>query len=412
MAKLEEEKLIYDWNTIKQEGLKDVKEVEFDDETLRDGIQSPSVKDPDIEEKIEILHLMDRIGINGADVGLPGAGPRAVDDVTRLCREIVDSKLKILPNCAARTVAADITPVIEISQKVGIPIEVAAFIGSSPIRQYAEDWDLDRMLRSTEEAVKMSVEAGLPVMYVTEDTTRADPETLKKLYLCAIENGARRICVCDTVGHATPDGTGNLIRFVAEEIVGPSGEDVTIDWHGHKDRGLSLINSLVAAAGGAGRIHGTALGIGERVGNAPMDLILVNMRLLGWIDNDLSMLPQYVEKVSEACDVPLPQSYPVFGEDAFRTGTGVHAAAVIKAKRKGDNWLADRVYSGVPAGMFGREQKIEIGPMSGESNVVYWLESHGFGAAEPLVKKIFDKAKTSNRLLSDEEVMKIAKGGS
>jgi 2-isopropylmalate synthase len=380
--------------------------IELNDETLRDGLQSPSVIDPPIEKKIELLHLMDSLGIDAADIGLPGAGPRAVADVTSLAKEIADCKLDIKPNCAARTVRADIQPIIDISEKVGFPIDACTFIGSSPIRQYAENWSLEMMLTATEDAVKFAVSHGLSVMYVTEDTTRAHPDTVRALYTTAIEAGARRICVCDTVGHATPEGVRALIGYV-KSIVDDTGEDVQIDWHGHQDRGLGVINSIAAFEAGANRLHGTALGVGERVGNAPMDQLLVNLQLMGYIERDLSKLMNYCETASDATGVPIPVSYPVVGRDAFRTATGVHAAAVIKAFRKGDEWLADMVYSGVPAKMVGRDQLIEIGPMSGKSNITFWLERHGVEPTEERIERIFSHAKHRSAVLTDDEIMAL-----
>jgi 2-isopropylmalate synthase len=403
---MREQDLIYDWNApAGATADASPRHVELDDETLRDGLQSPSVQDPTIDVKIEILHLMASLGIDTADIGLPGAGPRAARDVHALAEEIARSKLQIAANCAARTVRADVEPIARITQQTGIPIEACTFIGSSPIRQYAEDWTLDRMLRATEDAVTFAVGEGLAVMYVTEDTTRARPDVLERLYGLAIECGARRICLADTVGHATPDGTRRLVRFVRERIVEPSGEPVKIDWHGHRDRGLGLANTLAAIEAGADRVHGTALGVGERVGNTEMDLLLVNLKLLGMHDADLSRLPEYCDTVARATGVPIPVNYPVFGDDAFRTGTGVHAAAIIKAQHKGDAWLADRVYSSVPAGLFGRRQIIEIGPMSGMSNVKYWLAEHGYAAEdEALCQAVFSLAKQTDHTLSDGEI--------
>lgn len=403
---MKEQDLIYDWNRVDDTPVAPAGHVvELDDETLRDGLQSPSVQDPDIEQKIELLHIMAALGIHTADIGLPGAGPRAVADVRALALEIARERLPIGANCAARTVIADVEPIARISQEAGIPIEACTFIGSSPIRQYAEDWTLDRMLRVTEEAVRFAVGEGLPVMYVTEDTTRARPEVLKRLYTTAIECGARRICLADTVGHATPAGVRSLVRFVLEEIVRPSGEDVKVDWHGHRDRGLAIANTLAAIEAGAHRVHGTALGIGERVGNTEMDLLLVNLKLLGLHDGDLSRLPEYCEAASRATGVPIPPNYPVFGADAFRTGTGVHAAAIIKARAKGEDWLADRVYSGVPAGLFGRRQVIEISHVSGMSNVKHWLAEHGYDRDDDgLCQHVFALAKQAARVLTDEEL--------
>ena len=403
---MEDRDLIYDWNEAGERWDPPSFRVQFDDETLRDGLQSPSVKSPGIEDKVAILHLMDRLGIDTADIGLPGAGPHVVKDVLRLAQEIRNARLSIRANCAARTLRHDIEPVVEVSQKAGIPIEVCTFIGSSPIRQYAENWTLETMLQHTEEAVSFAVSHGLPVMYVTEDTVRARPEQLRQLFLTAIRCGARRLCLCDTVGHATPTGAANLVRF-ALEVVRESQADVELDWHGHSDRGLAVVNTIAAIRAGATRVHGCAIGIGERVGNTPMDQLLVNLKLLGWIENDLTALPEYCEIVARTTGVPVPPNYPVVGRDAFRTGTGVHAAAVIKAFKKGEDWLADRVYSGVPASLVGRRQEIEVGPMSGESNVVFWLQSRGLEATPDRIKAVFDRAKSVDRVLTDAEIQAV-----
>ncbi|MFQ5751257.1 MAG: LeuA family protein [bacterium] len=404
--KMQEQDLIYDWNTHEGLEFKPDYAIEFDDETLRDGLQAPSVIDPPIEEKIKIIHLMDSLGIHTAALGLPGAGPRVRADVLKLAKEILQGKLKIQANCAARTVEADIIPIIEISQQAGLPIEACTFIGSSPIRQYAEGWDIDFLLRQSENAIKFAVKHGLQVMYVTEDTVRAHPEDIRKLYTAAINCGAKRICVCDTVGHIIPKGVKNLVSFV-REIVEATGDDVKIDWHGHRDRGFALANTFAAIEAGANRVHGCALGVGERVGNTPMDLILANCKLLGWIDNDLTSLKPYCEKVSETLGVPIPKNYPIMGADAFRTGTGVHAASIIKAETKGENWLADRVYSGVPAEWFGSQQIIEVGPMSGESNIIYWLKKRNMEPKKEWIAAIVNKAKSSNRILTDKEIYAI-----
>jgi 2-isopropylmalate synthase len=408
--RMDERQLIYDWNSSGANGSFDWTRarVDLNDETLRDGLQSPSVKDPSLDVKKRLLHLMADLGIVAADIGLPGAGPRVVEQVRALAREISDHKLPIAPNCAARTVIADIDPIIRISEEVGIKIEAATFIGSSPIRQYTEDWTVDRIVASTTAAVTYAVKHGLPVMYVTEDTTRARPETLKALYGAAIDCGATRICLADTVGHATPDGVRALVSFVRKEIVRKN--DVKVDWHGHRDRGMGLINCLAAIEAGVDRVHATALGVGERVGNAEMDLLIVNLKLLGAHQGDIRKLPEYCRLVAEAVGVPIPVNYPVLGTDAFRTGTGVHAAAIIKAKKKGHNWLADRVYSSVPAEEFGFEQRIEISPVSGLSNVKYWLERHGYDPDDDVAcRTLFEAAKRTDRVLSDEECHRLLK---
>ncbi|MEO5509347.1 MAG: 2-isopropylmalate synthase [Longimicrobiales bacterium] len=403
---MQEKDLIYDWNSAGDAvDYRSLKTVELDDETLRDGLQCPSVKDPTIGDKIEILHLMAELGIHTANIGLPGAGPRAADDVRALAREIASARMPIGANCAARTVRADIEPIARITQETGVAIEACTFIGSSPIRQYAEDWTIDRMLAAVEDGVSFAVSEGLNVMMVTEDTTRARPETLQRLYGLAIDLGAKRICLADTVGHATPQGVKQLVRFVRDEIVEPSGKDIKIDWHGHRDRGFGLANTFAAIEAGVDRVHATALGIGERIGNTEMDLLLVNLSLLGMHDRDLLRLGDYVHAVAKATGVEIPPGYPVFGDDAFRTGTGVHAAAIIKAQIKGDTWLADRVYSSIPASELGLKQRIDISHVSGMSNVKFWLTEHGYDATnDALCQHIFGLAKTTSRVLLDEEL--------
>src|SRR5712691_5506750 len=401
----EERDLIYDWNVVGETERPD-HPVTLHDETLRDGIQGPSVRDPEIDVKLRFLHLADALGIGSIDLGLPGAGPRMVAHVERLAQEIRDQRLRIKPLCAARTLEVDIRPVVEISQRVGIPIEVASFIGSSPIRQYAEGWTIDQMVDNTRKAVRFARQNQLPVLYVTEDTTRAQPETLRRLFGTAIEEGAARVAVCDTVGHSTPDGARAVVRYV-RRMLDEMQPGIGLDWHGHSDRGLGVINAIEAAVAGADRIHGCALGLGERVGNTHLDLLLVNFRLLGWIDTDLSKLREMGDVIAEGTGMAIPANYPVLGKDAFRTATGVHSAAVIKAKRKGDDWLANRVYSGVPAELFGCEQVIEIGPMSGESNVIFWLEQRGIDPKPDLVRTIIEGAKQGNRLLDEPEIYAV-----
>jgi 2-isopropylmalate synthase len=395
--------LIYDWNRDGRAAPVDYRAVELDDETLRDGLQGPSVRNPPLEVKIRLLHLMDALGIESADIGLPGASAQSRATIVALAKET--TKLRLTPNVAVRTHPADIQAAIEASVEAGVAIETCAFIGSSPIRRVAESWSLDTMRKNVEDAVALAVRNGLPVMFVTEDTTRADPETLVTLYETAIAAGATRVCASDTCGHATPEGVRNLLTFIRDDVV--RGRAVKIDYHGHNDRGLGTINALTATAI-ADRVHGTALGIGERVGNTSLDQLLINLQLLALTGRDLRPLVEYTALVAEHCGIPIPANYPALGADAFRTGTGVHAAAVVKALRRGDRALADRVYSAVPASMLGLAQRIEVGPMSGESNVVFWLEQRGIEASRPRIDRIFAAAKASDRLLTDAELRVLA----
>lgn len=398
---------IYDWN-VKGEAPRYPKRVMITDETLRDGLQSPSVTHPSIQDKVYLLYLMRCLEVDAADLGLCGAGERFKKDVTVLAREIANQRMPIVPQSAARTLEADIAPIVDASQEAGIAIEAAIFLGSSPIRQYAEGWDVSTLLRLTESSVTFAVAHGLPVMFVTEDTTRADPETLKQIYACAIRAGAHRVCAADTVGHATPGGVRTLIKFL-REVIDEVDPTVGIDWHGHRDRGIDIANTLAAIEAGADRVHACALGIGERSGNTPMEILLVNLNLLGLANRDLRGLPEYCQVVAQACGVPIPFNYPIVGADSFRTATGVHAAAIAKALNKHDEWLTDQVYCGVPASMVGREQGIEIGPMSGEHNVRFWLIRHDIEPHPVFVEKILAAAKRSNRLLTEEEIHRMTR---
>jgi len=417
MEHQQERELVYDWNTRRRRHPLAAEKILLQDETLRDGIQGPSAKDPSIEEKKRFIALADALGIYSINLGLPGAGPRAVEHVTELARFIVEQKLRIKPNCAARTHLNDVRPIAEISQQVGIPIEVMAFVGTSPIRRYVEDWSVQKLIDFSATAIRFAVGEGLPVTFVTEDTVRSRPQDLDPLFRNAIDCGIHRLTLCDTVGHATPDGVKNLLEFT-QGLIETTGREVGIDWHGHNDRGLAVTNTLSAMEYGATRLHGTALGIGERVGNAALDQLLVNLKLLDVLDGDLTKLPEWVLLASLSTGTAIPPGYPVVGADAFRTATGVHAAAVIKAERKGEHFLADRVYSGVPASMVGMKQRIEVGPMCGLSNVSYWLEKNGYleamgelGGAEEerLAKAILAGAKEADHVLSDREVHALAR---
>ncbi len=408
---MDERALIFDWNTIDYDISRDSNNhphgIWFDDETLRDGLQSPSARNPTIPQKIELLNYMEKLGIQKVDLGLPGAGPFHLEHIDAMLSHITENNFSIRPGAAVRTLMHDIQPLVDLQQKHGIQIQASAFLGTSPIRQFTEGWTMEKLLSTMETAVSFAVENDVPVMFVTEDTTRSKPKDVKMIYQRAMELGVRRLCVCDTCGHVTPNGVKKLLNFIDEEVIKDSGymrSEIEVNWHGHQDRGLGVANNIAAVEAGADVIHGTALGVGERAGNAPLDQTLVNLKLMGAIDNDLTLLNEYVKKANEYIEVPLPHNYPVFGRDAFETGTGVHASAVIKAMKKGDQWLADRIYSGVPAADFGLNQVIRIGHMAGRSNIIWWLEHNGIEVNDELVAHMFEIAKSQRRNMTDEEI--------
>ena len=399
---MEERDLLFEWNPGLSEEERG-RRVMLMEETLREGLQSPSTINPTIEQKLRLIHLMDELGIDSLNLGIPAVSSRVKDEITAMAQEIADAKLNLSPLLSGRTLVADIIPAIQVRDKVGIPFEMALFIGVSRLRQFVEGWGLREIMEKVEESVSFAVKAGFKVMFVTEDTTRSFPEDLREVYTAAINAGASRVCFADTVGGITPEGVMRLIGYMRELL--PEG--VEIDWHGHRDRGLELANALTAIKAGATRVHTAALGIGERCGNTPTELVLVNLRLMGYTERDLTKLPEYCRLVSEYMKVPIPGNYPVVGKDAFRTATGVHAAAVIKAEERGEYWMADKIYSAVPATMLGRGQQIEISQMSGRSNVRYWLKKRGIEPTENLVDRILSLAKSSSRVLEEREIMEF-----
>ena len=396
------DELINDWNGLPA---RDGRVPLLNDETLRDGLQSPSVRDPDIAAKRDLTHRLARLGVDAVNLGMPSAGPKALAAVRALVVEIRDHRLPLSANVAVRTLEADLVQVAEIQQRSGMSLEAGAFLGSSPIRMDVEGWDLDFLVTTARKAIAFCHRQEVPVMMVTEDSTRARPDVLKAIYCAALDEGAQSICLSDTCGHATPDGVRRLVRFIKNEVV--KDRSVRIDWHGHNDRGLGVANAIAAFEAGADRLHGTILGIGERCGNVAMDQLMINLHLMGFPKGDRSDLPALADRGAELCAVEIPANYPVLGRDAFRTGTGVHAAAIVKALHRGDVELADAVYSGVPAALVGRRQEIEIGPLAGHSNVVYWLDMNGYDPTPDRVDRILQVAKNSPRILTESEIRAV-----
>lgn len=395
--------LLYDWNGDAPSWAP--RRVQLLDETLRDGLQSPSVKNPSLEQKAEGLRRMARLGVAAVNLGLPAVSPAARAEAAQLLRVIREERLPLLPVCAGRTLPGDVQPILELAAETGVRIEASLFVGASPIRWRAEGWDLPRVATLTRDAVSLAARAGLPVTFVTEDTTRTPPDTLRALFGIALEHGASRLCLCDTVGAASAAGVRRLVTFAREVTASTS---VQLDWHGHDDRGLGLANALTAIEAGVERVHATALGVGERVGNTPLELLFANLSLLAGREPDAASLREYASHFAAALGVEIPENHPLVGENAFRTATGVHAAAIVKALGHGAE-LADRVYSFVPVSRFASGHDIRIGYMSGTSNVVHWLRRHSIEPSEQLVTRILERARAANRVLRDEEVLAVVR---
>jgi 2-isopropylmalate synthase len=398
--------LVHDWSS-SERALWRARSVQLLDETLRDGLQSPSAQNPTLAQKLEGLRRMARLGVSAVNLGLPSVSPAAREETRQLLRVIRDERLGLLPVCAGRTLIGDVRPIVELSQAEGVAIEVSVFVGASPIRWRAEGWDLERVSTLTRDAVALAAGAGLPVTFVTEDTTRTPPATLERLFTLALEHGATRLCLCDTVGAASPGGVRSLVSF-AQGVVQKAASPVGLDWHGHDDRGLGLSNALSAIEAGVERVHATALGVGERVGNTPLELLVANLAFLRGEEPDAKALRDYAEYFANVIGVAIPENHPLVGANAFRTATGVHAAAIVKALSKGEA-LADRVYSLVPVSRFASGHDIRIGHMSGTSNVLHWLRRHSIEPSDVLVARILERARAANRVLRDDEVLAVVR---
>jgi 2-isopropylmalate synthase len=383
--------------------------VELLDDTLRDGLQNAAVRQPTLDEKRELLHLMAGVGVASVNLGLPGSSSAAFETAEALCLEIVRERLPLAVVCAGRTLEADMRAIVELAERTGLPIEGHAFVGTSTIRAVAEGWDATLIAARTRAALGVLVGAGLSAAFVSEDTTRSRPDVLTELFSVALDAGATRLCLCDTVGHATPSGTRRLLGFT-HEFLRSRGARVSLDWHGHNDRGLGLANALAALDAGVSRVHATLLGVGERVGNVQLELVILNLALAGRLPLELEPLSRYASRAAELLDWTIPPNHPLLGENAFRTATGVHAAAIVKARKLGDA-ISDHVYAAVPARAVGRKQEIRIGRMSGRANVVSWLAEHGIEVSDAVVRAVLERARTAEHLLSDDEILETVRHG-
>jgi 2-isopropylmalate synthase len=403
--------LIHDWNAAADAAPASLGSpgVELLDDTLRDGLQNAAVRQPTPDEKRELLHLMAAAGVTSVNLGLPGSSPAAFESAELLCREIARDRLPLAVVCAGRTLEPDMRAIVELAQRTGLPVEGHAFVGTSAIRAKVEGWDAALVARRTEAALRVLVGEGLCAAFVSEDTTRSRPDTLRELFSVALDAGATRLCLCDTVGHATPQGARRLVAF-AQDLVASRGARVPLDWHGHNDRGLGLANALAALEAGVSRVHATVLGVGERVGNVQLELVVLNLALDGRVPLELEPLSRYASRAATLLGWTIPPNHPLLGENAFRTATGVHAAAIVKAKQHGGA-LEDLVYAAVPARAVGRKQEIRIGRMSGRANVVSWLVDHGIEVNDALVRAVLERAHAADHLLSDEEIFDTVRQG-
>jgi 2-isopropylmalate synthase len=403
----------FSWNSFALKGLRQrpTHSGTFFDETLRDGLQAPYVRGLTLEQKLTMVDHMVRSGVRSADLGFPGSSPAALAECAAIAKSVAASGYPLVQGYAGRTHGSDIRAICELAQAASVPVEAYIFIGVSPIRQYVEQWDPGLIQQKVRKSVSQCRRDGVEFVLVLEDAVRCTPEVLRRVYDVAVDSGIRRVTLCDTVGAALPNGTESLIAW-SNSYFDYREHQVGLEWHGHNDRGLALINSLTALALGCERVHGTILGIGERAGNASLDQLMVNAHLDEHARYDLTALREYSEYAGSVLGVGIPDNYPAMGRAVFQTSAGVHASAIMKAHERGNAQIKDAVYSSVPASLFGREQEVLIDASSGASNVRYWLLVNGYDhdGRDDAIEHVLARAKASRCPLSDEEIRRIVAG--
>jgi len=383
--------------------------IDVGDATFCDALQSPSVIDPGQHEKRRLLSLMSELGVRSAALGHPGSGPRQFADALELAREVMRAQMPIDAWCGARASVKDVATVLDVIERSGLDIEVAVSLTVSPILLDAEGITIDRVQEAADASITFAVRTGARVVAVVEDALRTPPEMLAVLLRHVLALGASAVRISDTVGQATPAGTRALLRFASEQVTVRSGRRVRVEWHGQQDRGLALANALAAVEAGADRVLASALGLGERCGTVPLELLLTNLRLTGCWPHTLNALQEYCESAAEAFGVAIAPAHAVVGADAFRIGTGAHATALVKALRAGDRTLADGVCSAVPASLVGAEHRVDVSPVSGLSNVRWWLSQHGYDPTDlVLMREVLLAVKQTQRVATDDELRGIA----
>jgi 2-isopropylmalate synthase len=394
----------FDWNTptVRRQP------IEVGDVTLSEGLLSPSVVDPSQPDKRRLLSLMPVLGLRAVSLGHPGLGVRQFSTVLNLARELMLAQWELDASCVARASVKDVASALDVRERSGLDVEVAVTLAVSPIQMEAEGLSAARLRDAAEASIAFAVRAGARVVAVLDDASRTPPEQLAPVLRDVAALGASAVRLADSAGRATPDATRALVRFVSEHLRTRTGRPVRLDWVGQNDRGLALANAMAAVDAGVDRVFASALGLGSRSGITPMELLLTNLRVNGLWSHSLRTVVEYCESAATAFGIAIAPSSPLIGSDAFRTGSGAHATALVKALRAGDPWLADNVISGVPAGLLGLENRVDISPVSGLSNVRWWLARHGYDASDQvLTRELLLAVKQTQRAATDDELHEL-----
>ena len=394
----------YSWN----EERRNAPLVLVEDDT-RDALQSVAVARPTTDERRDLLERVSRLGVHLSFIGFPAVSAVEHAECQALVSYIAERRLAIRPVLMARAVAIDLDRIIDIQQASGCAIVADLYVSISSIRLRAEGWDLVRLLRDLVAVASRAANNGLDFRLAFEDSTRAVPNDLKSAVEAALDVGAPTIVLNDTVGSSHPSGAARHVAFVGD-LVARAGADAAIAWHGHNDKGLALANALAAVDAGATIVSGTFLGVGERAGNIPLEQLILALAERGQFGSDLDELPLICALFAARMGWSIPPNQPLIGADVFSTGTGTHAAALLKARHLGREW-EDAIYSGVSAAALGREQSILIGPNSGRAAVRAVLDELSIEVNDDVVEQVLEHCKRAAKCLrTREEIEGIMRG--
>lgn len=388
---------------------------QIDDETLRDGLQSSGIRHPTPEEGLVLFDLMYQLGTQRADIGFAAAGEAHMKRIKAIAEHnsILDPKMEI--SCAARMTPQDIEPIVQISQEIGAHFWADAFIGITPERIDSEGWNQKQMIEWVENTVGFSLENDVDVMLVTESTIdgiEKNAEFLEQIYLTGLNKGAKRVCISDTTGARLPHEVEEAVLWMRQLLNRSGFEKVAIDFHGHNDLRSAVPNSIAALRAGAQRVHATILHAGERRGNTDRTALQLQLRRTGMDQGayNLRVIPEYVRQASRILGIEVRESYPGIGDESRAVISGVHASAVLKAKKiQEDN--AGGVYLPVNyQELLGVEPShvVRIGPMAGRASVHLWAIFQGLDEiSDAQATKVIAWAKKEKRALTDDEIRKL-----
>lgn len=376
------------------------------DTTLRDGIQSLLVRYPSLPEKLRLMDLLIELGVDAFDIGFPVSNRKHRQHTRRLAEHAARQNPNLRLICLARSRIEDVQAIVDVSQAAGVGLEALIFVASSPIRLLVEQWDLGEMVKWATGAIDFAIKEGLRVNFACEDATRSEPETLKTLHTAALEHGASRFTIPDTVGIANVVSTTRIVKYLREQVI--RGHAVGLDWHGHNDRGLAVANALAALVAGADCVHTTIFGVGERAGNADLESLVANLHYLYGSCYHLDVLPRLTKYASAVFGEPVPPRHPVIGQNAYSTAAGIHGAAILKASRMDRPELVANAYAGVDPRLIGRQTHVRVGPLSGSANVEWKASQLGLPFSPELAARVLNEAREVDRILTDDEIVRVA----